>query len=328
MSRIVITGGNGFIGSHITRCFQEHGEEVIHPPSSELNVMDKQALYQAFKGADVVIHNGAKAADWGSWKEYREINILGTRNVLHACRKNDVPQIIMTGSCSVFGEEHHPEAKDENSPRDSHYPYFMDGVFPCGMNYYRDSKRIASVNAASFARNHGLNLTIIHPVWVYGENEFHTGFYEYLKTAKGGMPVMMGCRNNKFHVIYAGDLARAYYLAYQAALPGVHEYIVGDMEPVNMDALYRMFCREAGLKKPRNVPKAVIYPAAFLMELMYTVLRCRQGPLLTRGRVNMFYDSISYSSEKIRRELGFTCRYELADGIHRTVKWYKENGYL
>lgn len=328
MSRIIITGGNGFIGSHITRCFEEHGEDIIHPTSRELDILDKEALCHAFKGADAVIHNAARAIDWGSPKEFHEINVLGTRNVLHACVKNGIRKVLMTGSCSVFGEEHHPEAKDENSPRDSHYRYFLDGIFPCAMNYYRDSKRVAAVNAASFARRHKIDLTIFHPVWVYGEQEFHTGFYEYLSTAKSGVPVMMGSQKNNFHVIYAGDLARAYYLAYEMALPGVREYIVGDENPVSMELLYQKFCTEAGFKKPANLPKALIYPAAFLMELGSSLLRRTEPPLLTRGRVNMFYDSINYSGEKIRRELGFACEHTLEDGIARTVRWYKENGHL
>lgn len=328
MSRIVITGGNGFIGSHISEYFARQGEEVFHPSSKELDVRDKETLMKAFKGADTVIHNAAKAADWGRYRDFYEVNVLGTRNVLHACLKNRVKQVIMTGSCSVFGEEHHVAAKDEESPRNSHYNYAFDRIFPCGMNYYRDTKRIAAVKAAEFAAGRRMNLTILHPVWVYGEREFHTGFYEYLKLVRSGLPVMMGSRSNEFHVIYAGDLAKAYYLAFKAGHQGVQEYIVGDPQTVRMDAMYQMFCQEAGFRKPLNLPKAVMYPAAFGIELWYTALKKKETPLLTRGRVNMFYDSICYSTEKIRQELGFTCDHSLAQGIARTVRWYKENGYL
>lgn len=328
MSHIVITGGNGFIGSHITEYLLGQGETVIHPSSKELNILDKEALLEAFKGADTVIHNAAKAADWGSFQEFYQVNVLGTRNVLHACLKNRVRQVIMTGSCSVFGEEHHVAAKNEDSPRNSHYPYLFDRVFPCGMNYYRDTKRIAAVKAADFAARHRMNLTILHPVWVYGEREFHTGFYEYLQLAGLGLPAIMGSRSNDFHVIYAGDLAKAYYLAFKSANQGVAEYIVGEPETVKMDTVYRLFCQAAGFKKPRNLPKGVVYLAAFGMELWYTLRKKKEVPLLTRGRVNMFYDSICYSTEKIRKELGFSCEYSLVQGISRTVKWYKENGYL
>ena len=83
------------------------------------------------------------------------------------------------------------------------------------MNYYRDSKAIATKKAIEFAKENDLNLTILEPVWVYGEREFHTGFYEYLKDVKNGLPVVPGCKKNKFHVVYAGDVADAFYLVYQ-----------------------------------------------------------------------------------------------------------------
>lgn len=326
--RIVITGGNGFIGSHITRYFCDRGEQVSYPGSKDLSVLDPQGLNEVISGADTVIHNAAKAVDWGSWKEFQSVNVEGTRNVLRACLQNNVRHVLMTGSCSVFGEEHCPVPKNEASPYNSHYRYFMDKVFPCAMNYYRDSKRQAVAEAKAFVHEYGLKLTIIHPVWVYGEREFHTGFYEYLKTVQGGIPAIMGSKHNLFHVIYAGDLAKAYYLAYQNPPEGTAEYIAGDPQPVEMDGLYRLFCEKAGLKKPPLVPKAIVYPPALLLELIGTMVRAKTPPLLTRGRVNMFYDSICYDTSRIEKELGFSCNYTLEQGVEKTVAWYKEGGYL
>lgn len=328
MSRVIITGGNGFIGSHITAYFQERGVNILHPSSRELDILDEAALNRAFRGADTVIHNAARAVDWGERAQFFRTNVLGTRNVLRACLRRGVRQVIMTGSCSVFGEEDHPAPKDEHSPRDSHYRYFADALFPCAMNHYRDSKRDAAVKAAAFAERHGMNLTILHPVWVYGERELHTGFLEYLQTVRDGLPAIMGSGRNLYHAVYAGDLAKAYYLAWQAAPEGVHEYIIGDPEPVRMDDFYRLFCEAAGLRKPPNLPKALLYPAALAMELAATLRKKEEPPLLTRGRLNMFYDSIAYSTEKARRELGFTCSYSMQEAMKRTVRWYRENGYL
>ncbi|WP_042331044.1 NAD-dependent epimerase/dehydratase family protein [Desulfosporosinus orientis] len=342
-NRVMITGATGFIGSHITRCFCENQVKVgclIRKESSLVNIegldvelktgdlRNIEELTRAFRGYDWVIHNAAKVADWGNYEEFYQTNVVGTVNVLIACLQAGIKNVLLTGSNSVYGEENSFSVKDEESPYQSHYPYFGDFLFPCKLNYYRDTKALAKEAALLFAAKHGLNLTILEPVWVYGEREFNTGFYEYLKTAKSGIPFVPGRKENKFHVIYAGDLARAFFLAYLKQLPGIHTFLIGNERPESMDAIYRLFCSEAGLKKPGNLPKPLIYPLAFMMELFFTLARAKKPPLLTRGRVNMFYDNIEFSVEKAREILGFRNSFTLEEGVRRTVFWYKEKGLI
>jgi nucleoside-diphosphate-sugar epimerase len=143
-----------------------------------------------------------------------------------------------------------------------------------------------------------------------------------------GIPFMPGCRNNTFHVIYAGELARAYYLAFQKQLTGIHRIIIGNREPENMQRIFGMFCIEAGLKKPGNIPKWVIFPVALALESISLLLRRKTPPLLMRSRVNMFYDSIGFSTLKADKLLGFRNEVDLETGIRQTVQWYKKNNWI
>ncbi len=95
-----------------------------------------------------------------------------------------------------------------------------------------------------------------------------------------------------------------------------------------MHRVFGLFCQEAGLARPRFLPKWSLYPLAFATELAKSAVQARRPPALTRGRLNMFYDSIQYSTEKARRALGFECDYSLEEGIRQTVAWYKANQYL
>lgn len=342
-SSVMITGATGFIGSHITRAFCEKQIKVgclIRKGSSLSNleglpvelktgdIRNVEELTSAFSGYDWVIHNAAKVADWGDYEEFHQTNVVGSLNVLTACVQAEIKNILLTGSNSVYGEENCFDVKDEEAPYHSHYQYFADSFFPCKLNYYRDTKALAKKEALAFAARHDLNLTILEPVWVYGERELNTGFYEYLKTAKAGVPFVPGVSQNKFHVIYAGDLARAYFLAYTKQLTGRHCFLVGNEQSENMDRIYGLFCSEAGLKKPGNLPKALVYPLAFLMELLFTLCKSSTPPLLTRGRVNMFYDNIEFSIEKAKQILGFNNSLCLEEGIKRTVLWYKQQGMI
>ncbi len=343
MDSVIITGATGFIGSHITGAFCKQGIRVgclIRETSNKANIEGLPVevhtgdirnigeLRNAFRGYDCVIHNAAKACDWGSWQDFYDTNVKGTMNVLKACVQVGIKNIIMTCSDSVYGEEHSMIVKDEESPYNSHYDYLGDKIFPCAMNYYRDSKALAKKNTISFARYYNLNLTILEPVFVYGEREFNTGFYEYLKTVKSGIPFLPGSKKNKFHVVYAGDLARAYFLAFKKELLGVNCIVIGNQEAARMEKIYELFCQEAGFRKPANFPKVLVYPAAFVMELIYTVLKIKSPPLLTRGRVNMFYDNVEFSVKKAEELLGFKNEYTLEEGIKKTVQWYKQHSLL
>jgi nucleoside-diphosphate-sugar epimerase len=341
--QVAITGATGFIGSHVAEYFSSKGVKTVCLARSSsdtsflkgLNteirtgdITEPETLVTAFHGCTAVIHTAARAADWGPYEEFAAVNIQGTLNVLQACIKQGISRCIITGSISVYGEEDSDREKDESCSFQPHYKYFLHSMFPSGMNHYRETKAEAEKKAAEFAEKNGIDLTILEPVWVYGEREFHTGFYEYLKSAKSGMPFMPGSKKNSFHVIYAGDLARAFFIVYKKELSGIHRFIIGNRKSESMEMIFTMLCNEAGIKRPLSIPKWLIYPGAFFLELFYALFRFSRPPLLTRARVNMFFDSIQYSTAKAEKELGFTNEFTLEEGIKRTVAWYKQYNYL
>lgn len=343
MNETLLTGATGFIGSHVLEALVAAGARTVVLARPEANlafvrtldpevrygdVRDLPSLCAALRGCRQVIHTAALVRDWGQRADFFATNVTGTLNVLEAARREGGSHVIITGSISSYGEEHHPEPKDETSPYASHYPYFLHRVFPSAFNWYRESKAAATEQAIAFARRVGLNLTVLEPPWVYGEREFATGFHAYVKAVRDGQRFMPGSHRNVFHVVYAGDLAKAYLLAWAKPPPGIERFIIGNPTAEPMHRIFALFCREAGLEPPRRLPKWVLYPLALAAEVGATLTRRREPPLLTRARVNMFYDSIRYSTAKAQRVLGFACDYTLEQGIRRTVAWYKENGYL
>ena len=95
-----------------------------------------------------------------------------------------------------------------------------------------------------------------------------------------------------------------------------------------MHRIFSLFCTEAGLKPPYLLPHWIAYTAGLMLELFGTLFKSKAPPLLTRGRVNMFYDSIGVSVQKAYTTLGFSCDYSLEQGIRKTVAWYQKQGLL
>lgn len=341
--KVLITGAAGFIGSHVAEyfCDKEVSVSCFVKESSDLryiknlpigivygDISNPQELDRALANIDAVVHIAALSKDWGSYDAFFENNVQGTLNILKGCTKQNIKNIIITGSISSYGEENSKDIKNEEYPYNSDYKYFLNRVFPCKMNYYRNSKADCTQRAVEFAMQNTLNVTILEPSWVYGEREFNTGFYEYLKTSKSRIPFFPGSKKNNFHVVYVKDLARAYYLAFLQNLSGVNRIIIGNSQIEKMDVIFSFFCKELGVPKPKNIPKFIIYPIGFILELVYTLLSTKQPPMLTRGRVNMFYDNIEYSTQKAQKLLSFNNEYSLEQGIRRTVAWYKEHNLI
>lgn len=336
--KVLITGATGFIGSNVAELFCESGISVgclVRKNSNLKNIEKlpvkiisgditrKETLTAALDGFNRVIHTAGFVNNWGDYGEFEKVNIEGTLNLLYACLENNIKDIIITSSTSIYGEENNQIVKSEQSPLNSHYYYFADKILPSKSNYYRDTKAVAKQKAVKFAKMHGLNLTVIEPVWVYGEKG-GIPFYIYLQAAKQAPLFIPGSKRNKFHVIYVRDLARAYLLAYQKKLPGVNCFIIGNDQTEYMEKVFSLFCREAGINKPKNIPKMFVYPIAFLMEVIYIFLNKNNPPLLTRDSVNMMYDNNEYSAANAEKVLSFVNEYSLEEGIKRTVKWFKE----
>ncbi|NUN10768.1 MAG: NAD-dependent epimerase/dehydratase family protein [Ignavibacteriaceae bacterium] len=344
MAQVLITGASGLIGSHIAEYFSGEGIDVTALARRESNtdflksigvkiiygdITDTEMLYDLFDGGyDFVIHTAAKVSDLGEYDDFYLTNVTGTLNVLKAAHKNNIENVIVTGSISCFGEEHSEKIKDETSGYNPHYPYFLDKIFPSPFNYYRDSKVEACIKAIEFAEAYSLSLAVIHPGWVYGEREFHSGFYDYLMTVKSGIPAVPGSRRNKFHSVYARDLARMYYEIFRMKPSGINEYLA--VSPV-AEYQYRLLdklCEKAGLRIPFRLPKWFIYPPALITELIYALFRINSAPPISRSRVNIFYDNIEYSAEKLIKETGFRLAYTFEESVENTIKWYKTNNYL
>ena len=153
--KVLVVGGNGFLGSHLTECFLSRGIEatVFDLVDSEYfkkkyqilgSISDLEALSEAIKGNDYVFHL-AGLSDLNDGKENPiksvELNILGTLNVLEACREHNVKRIIFASSVYVHG---------------------MQGGF------YRCSKQAAESYIREYCSKFGLPFTILRYGSIYG----------------------------------------------------------------------------------------------------------------------------------------------------------------
>ena len=127
--KVLVTGGGGFLGKAIIKLLLEQGDEVcsfsrnIYPQLTALGVeqtvgdlSDISAVIKAVDGCDLVYHVAAKAGVWGNYDEFYRPNVIGTKNIIQACRKCDITRLIYTSSPSVVFDGSDMEGINESVP--------------------------------------------------------------------------------------------------------------------------------------------------------------------------------------------------------------------
>lgn len=339
----LITGANGFIGSHLARLLSRQGCRVralVRPGSSTRflpgkieivrgDVINSRDLVEAAEGCDIIFHNAALASDWNKDPgAFSKVNVGGTRNVLNAADGAGIGRIVLTSSIGVMGEENCKVPKGLSSGFRPILRYPLEWLLKSDMNRYRKTKAEAEIMAREFCRAKKIDLKVVRPVWVYGPREFHAGPYIFCKSMLEGPLLFPGRRDNLFHSVFVEDLVKAMTAAGRRREKGVETFIVGPEKAETMREIWDEFCGCLGVGPPRYLPAWLTMPAGILMEFAWKAVAATKAPLLTRARVYMCYANNVYDTAESRRLLDLGPSTPLRVGVLKTVRWWRMNGFL
>jgi nucleoside-diphosphate-sugar epimerase len=324
--RVLITGGTGFLGSHLARTLCQAGRpvRVLVRPTSDLSrlagldveialgdVLLSKTLPEALDGARVVYHlagmlGGMPVPD----AAYRDLHVSGTLNVLAVAQASGVKRFVHVSSPGVLGPIQNPPA-DETWP---HAP----------SNIYEATKSEGEKLALRFAQRTGLSLTIARPEFVYGPGDTHVlGLFRAIQRQHF---FYIGSGKNRVHPTFVDDAVRGMALCETIGQEGCVYHIAGP-QPVTIRQLATTIAGALGVSPPRlRVPRAMASAAAVGLEVAAMFLPFR--PPLSRSAVNFFTQTRAFSTARAQSELGYQAQVPLVDGVRRTVAWYREQGLL
>ncbi len=308
--RVLITGGSGFIGSHLVKELVGHGYEIkILTRQSSLedsgisiargDITRPETLLSALEGVDAVFHNAAYAADWGKRKEIYSINVEGTVNVAKACRKKGIERMVFTSSAGVYGFPGTLEEITEDSPKKP-------------LNVYQKSKLDAEAALRKFGDMH---ISIIRPSLVLGGGA--KAAEVMLSKIEQGKMAYIGSGNSRISIAHPEDVAMCLRLALEKDKEGGVYNVLSFISPVKQ--LFEEIARQLGVEAPKKrVTYSIAYIAAYLEELF-----AGKEPSLTRFRVKSFGTTRNISYEKAGRALGYEPKFDLQSTVRDMVSWYK-----
>ena len=333
--KALVTGANGFVGSHLVEGLLFKGYHVICLVRKTSNlrwlsglnveyvyadISEKESLSRkagafgknVLKNVDFVFHV-AGLTKAKSKEEYFKANYEGTKNLLEACVK-DNPQtkrFVYISSQAAVGP-----GKDDRP---------LDETAPCNpITDYGKSKLKGEEVVLEYSSK--LPVTIIRPPAVYGPRD--SDILSFFKVANYGFKTFFGKGESYLSLCYVEDLIDGIILAAESPKATGQIYFIADDEIYSWREAFRIVAKVLNKKTiTLRIPKVFLYTIAFVSENIARVLGKPTVINVQKVReITQKYWLCDVS--KAKRGLGFSPKYKLEEGAKKTVRWYKEKGWL
>lgn len=320
---VLITGANGFIGSHLAERLSAEGARVRGLVRHESrftrhvfdpfigDVVDTDAVRRAVEGCDAIIHCAAMQTERARLADYCRVNVEGTLNVLRAARAANVARVIHLSTINVHGVPPPPNVHADS-------PLVFAGDF------YSRSKAEGERAAWEFAHAHHIALTVIRPGCTYGPRSY-AWTLKPIERLRRKRPVLIDDGNGICNAIYIDNLVDLILFALKNESAIGHAFIGTEGRGVTWREFYGAYARIVGARV-FGMPRAVALALTSLFEWLARV--DGYPPRLARASVEFYSHRVVFDIEKSKRLLGYTPRVSFEEGIARTRAWLTANGYV
>jgi nucleoside-diphosphate-sugar epimerase len=327
--QVLVTGGTGFVGSHLVRRLLSHGHQVrtldknpglfdaeLAQLGAELvagSVTDADTVDRCVGGCDIVFHLASPFGDiLQPDSVYWDVEVAGTRNVLEASDRHGVKRVVHCSTQGVHGSLAETPG-DENS-----------AISP--QDYYCYSKVEGERVCQEFLAT-GMDIVIVRPTSVYGPGDTRGWLKLYRMVARGWFP-MIGDGQTLNHPVYVENLAELFELAATTPAAKGRVYLAGDDQPVTLNELVRGVAEALGTEV--RIIRFPWYEAARLGSSVVETVSKSMGmkPPVFRRRLSWYKTNRAFRIDRAKDELGYRPRIDLKEGLARTADWYRAAGYL
>jgi nucleoside-diphosphate-sugar epimerase len=322
---VLVTGGAGFLGSHLVELLLEAGESprVLVRPGDDVaaltagdvdirwgDLADPAAVASATRGVDRVLHCAARTGPWGPPEEYERVNVRGLETLVRTALAAGARRLVHVSSITVHGNDVRGAA-DETAPlREEPNPYSRSKVA---------GERLLE----RMVREEAAPVTILRPGWIYGPGD-RASFARLAERVATGRMVVVGDGSNHLPLIYVRDVARGILLAAEVEQALGRSYVLVNDEPVTQQDFLDSIAAELGVPAPnRHLPYRLALTAGATAEALGRLARRREPPPVMRYGLQLLGGENRFVITRARAELGFDPLVDLVEGVRRTVAWYR-----
>lgn len=308
--RVLVTGGAGFIGSHLVEALVEQGRAVTvlddlssgHPANLAVvkdrisfhqgDITDLKMLDDLTKGVEVIFHQAAVVSVTQTVDDpvtSTEVNDLGTIKVLEAARRNGVRRVVMASSSAVYGDA--PQL-----PK-------IESMIPAPLSPYAVQKLTNEYYAGLYHRLYGLETVCLRYFNVYGPRQDPSSPYSgvisiFMSCALSGrQPLIYGDGSQTRDFVYVNDVVQANLLAASREAAVGKVFNVGTSDSIEINRLWQMIADISGCPLPAR------HDAPRPGDIVHSLA----------------------GIQRAREALGFEPRVIIENGVRRTFEWYRQN---
>ena len=318
--RALVTGGAGFIGSHLCDLLRRERHDVtalLRPGESrqniehldatvvECDVLDQARLDRLVPECDVVYHLAARTDLDGNAPADYDVNTRGTENVLRTAEARRVERFVLYSSMLAVPLTRRSEPVDESFDGANHTAYGRSK---------REAERVVAAG--------GVPWTVIRPTLVFGPRERST-MRAFARAVQRRQFRLIG-RDVPQSYVYVKNLVHATYQASLAPQAAGEGFFVSDRRPYTLAEFAQAAAGALGVPLARTrVPKSLAMLAAWALWTYGQI--CRVRVPLFPSRVRTLTTPYVYSIEKARRVFDYDPPYELVEAWRETADWYLRN---
>ena len=330
--KVLVTGAGGFLGGAITRQLVARGDTVHSFSRHDYAELDGLGVIQfrgdlggaaavalAARECDAVFHVAAKAGSWGDYDGYYRINVVGTENVLAACRQHGIRDLVYTSSPSVVAHAGDMEGVNESAP----YPDRFEAHYP-----ETKSRAERLVLAASCE---ALHTAALRPHFIWGPGDTSL-LPRLVQRSRSGQLRRIRGPKKLVDVTYIDDAATAHLLAMDSLRAGGTStqrvagkaYFISSGQPVALWEMIDHLLVAAGEPKiTRSVSPGAAFLAGWVFEKLHTILRREDEPRMTRWVARVMTTAHWFDISAARNDFGYSPSVSLDEGLARLAAWHR-----
>ena len=323
----VVTGANGFVGSHLVDLLLEKNYTVrcITRKSSSLKwlegknveiydcgLLDKENLRKVFTGADYIYHV-AGVVKSKTPEGYFQGNVDTTKTLLDVSLefKTNIKKFLIVSSQTAVGPSLNGQAVDETTKCNP-------------ITTYGKSKLAEEQLAISYMDK--LPITICRAPAIYGERD--TEIFIFFQTFNKGLMTTIGFDKKKLSLLHVRDLVNGFYLAAESDKSAGQIYFISSDKYYTWEEVGKITAEVLNKKPIRiKVPHSVVYTLAAIAQF-FARFSSKPATLNIEKARDITQNSWTCDTSKAVRDLGYRQNISIAEGIRRTCEWYKEMKWI